>query len=72
VTPEKRAARLHDWEGATFSENDIAIIARAIRAAENAALERAAKRLESDGWHSVEAAVIRSLKTRAPRARRKT
>lgn len=79
MSPEQRAERAVSAlaeGGAALVDFEWAerIIARAIRAAENAALERAARGLENvgreDGWTGgLPETYIRSLKSRAPKRR---
>jgi hypothetical protein len=61
-TPEQRAQRLVYTVGVSVES-----IARAIRAAENAVLERAARTVWAYDASSLGVAKIRSLKSRAPR-----
>lgn len=80
MSPEQRAAKLYP-EGTIDHAIMRGRVARAIRAAENAALERAACLVESEaiGRYGEDrdkilrrAEEIRALKSRAPRARRKS
>lgn len=68
-TPEQRASKYLNAEWGTHTVEEHATLARAIRAGENAALERAAKAFN---WREVMqgdhiASRLRSLKSRAPR-----
>lgn len=68
MTPDERARALvpNEWVGTT--EERVAMIASAIRAAEDEALERAARSEEDRGYvvASYIAARIRSLKSKPP------
>lgn len=77
MSPEQRAEKLYEQLHGVYTPDEFKLrMARAIRAAENAALERAAAlaqgyNMEVFGTGAVYE-VIRSLKSCAPRARRKS